>query len=84
MGIPGLPPPPNDHQCSDRGGDEKRGGATIHCPSDAEDVGYKGRCHIWTVMSPAQDYLTFSIYLEQFYPRFVSFIYIIIRLHTAL
>ena len=32
-------------------------------------------------MSPAQDYLTLSIYLEQFYPRFVSFIFLTIAVH---
>ena len=64
MGIPGLSPLP--HQHSDRGGEEKGGGTTRLCPYDAEDVGYKEKCHIWTVMSHAQDYLTSSL-LEQFW-----------------
>ena len=68
VGIPGLSPLP--HQHSDRGGEEKGGGTTRLCPYDAEDVGYKGRCHIWTVMSPAQDHLTSSLLMHFFAPVF--------------
>ena len=67
MGIPGLSPLP--HQHSDRGGEEKGGGTTRLCPYDAEDVGYKGRCDIWTVMLPAQDHFTSSLQLDQFCSR---------------
>ena len=30
-------------------------------PPDAEEVGFKGRCHVWSDMPETQDYLTVPV-----------------------
>ena len=62
VAISGLHPLPDQHW--DRGGEEKGGGALPArlCPPDAEAVGFKGRCHVWSAVSETQNHLTVPVW----------------------